>query len=1014
LIIDADDAGAFRIAVKGNESATLRAHLVPFAATSSLQVRGGQRVTLRLVEGGSANGDVLDAKSSAPIADALVEVRDSEATLFTDVDPDFSVARARTDAKGRFTLRGLSGGPGQSVRVSARGYARVESPMASQSLRYRLVPGRSLSGRVVDGTGKPVSGARLSLRGLSLTQVPAIKGRSNRNGAFEIPGLENVPYHLVVQAEGFAPLVRDEVPLETSTLPLMMDRASIVKGRLVDEEGNGVKGRVRSRSHNDAVLPRELLDAEGIAEVGEDGRFTLSSLRFGTNVVTIAAAGYPTMDRTIEIPKAGEPVNLGDIVLSSGLAIRGRVVDSGGAPVASAQVDVFAFAGEASTRLFAQADGDGRFVARGLADRSYQVSIFAPGFANLTSTLTPSESEHSLVLKRNLKVTGRVVGPDGEPVPQGTLDFRRLADDFNLRMTRTETDGRFTAELSEGGVVAVSVTANGYMRLKTEVRIDQEGDIGEIRLSRGLLIRGSVVDARGGPIAGARVENQTRGQFSSVETDEHGGFELKLGNAGTVRLTASRTGYAPAEATVDVTEENSGREPVQIVLTRGARIEGTAKRRDGTPVPQAVVNLGGGSGFGARVSGGPVSTLTAADGSFAFEGVTPGPVTVSLMAGQSNRYTSVTSVDVRAAEGETANAILTLRTTIVHGTVRKGGTPTPRLRVSVNAPQTTMIGTGTVPSLVSDVPWHAAETKADGTFALAVSGPLSGSLSVLDLRSGNSLDSRPISIPDADDYTVDLDLAGIPVRGRVISDEGKPLLRARVMAYPSGDGSDPARIVRSSATDETGAFSFELDAGAYMLGVSSDGFVATTVPLTVSAPEASAGDIVLSPGGTLRGRAVLPSGRPAPMISVRTVSGPVFTVTLTDADGTFSLRGLAAGKVMILADGGDAVAIEQVEALSPTPVELRLAPAARIAVTVTGASTGRGTVGVTTFDGERLNFGIVSQIRDSQATLMVPAGAIGLRAAADSREGFAELLLQPSESASVTIDLVPKAAPKKD
>ena len=68
LIIDADDAGAFRIAVKGNESATLRAHLVPFAATSSLQVRGGQRVTLRLVEGGSANGDVLDAKSSAPIA----------------------------------------------------------------------------------------------------------------------------------------------------------------------------------------------------------------------------------------------------------------------------------------------------------------------------------------------------------------------------------------------------------------------------------------------------------------------------------------------------------------------------------------------------------------------------------------------------------------------------------------------------------------------------------------------------------------------------------------------------------------------------------------------------------------------------------------------------------------------------------------------------------------------------------------------------------------------------------
>ncbi|MBX7185685.1 MAG: carboxypeptidase-like regulatory domain-containing protein [Vicinamibacteria bacterium] len=1014
-VITADETGAFRFEAGGVKEFALRAWLAPFAAASQPRVSAGTRLTLKLEPGIAVSGEVLDAASGSPLAGASLRAADWDVSPFDEADPDFSVARTTSDARGRFTLQGVSAGGRPIIRATARGFASETATLSgSQPVRFRLMPGHDLRGTVTDRAGRPVPKAALSLRSPSSN----LTARSAANGRFDVPGLKEQPYDAVVIAEGFAPLIRNGLGPEVSTWPVILDKASSVTGRMVDEDGKPLKGVVRLKSHEGTPTPAAF-GRLATSQVGADGLFRISALRPGSNVILLAGAGYPAFEKVIEVDHAGEAVALGDVAFDGGATIRGRVVERDDVGVPAARIAAIPSRRvDGADPLFAEADAEGRFVMRGLKDQAYDLQVMAAGFAQFHTSLSPSADEQIVVLKRALKVTGRVVDPEGVPVARVQVSVQRGDDRRSFRNATSAADGRFTLELGEAGETTLTAAVESFERLTRKVQVDGDADIGDLALSRGLRLRGVVVDGKGSAIAGARVENQSTRQFpmTFAETDDKGAFEIRGVSPGRARLVASHRDYSPGQISVDAPEGAAGDpEPVRITLTRGGRIEGVVRQRDGSPVAQARVELWRfGSSQAPRPSNAPQdSTVTGPDGSFVFEKLYPGLARTALMSGQNGQFTSVAGAEVQIVEGETAQVSLVLRPTVVRGTVRRGGQDLPGVKVSIRGEFMTMSGGAQAsPSLGSAIPWSSATTDAQGRFALQVAGPIKGPLTV-DRGGTERLYSRMVDIPDVDEFALDIELGAARLTGRVVDAEtGLGIAGARVGASrvvkPGSSSPAPSYGV---TTEASGEFTFDAEPGDYRISISASNYAGAVRNAAISPPETPLGDISLSHGGTFLGRAVLASGRPVPDAQVRASSPGGLVTAMSGADGAFTLRGLSPGPFFVTAtDSSDNIAVLKVESLTADAVDVRLVPAARLAVSVLGppAPLSGILVAVTQVDGDRYagSFGVTTDAR-GQTLLLAPAGTLTLTASSARYTGTAVVQARSGESIAATIEMKP-------
>ena len=103
-----------------------------------------------------------------------------------------------------------------------------------------------------------------------------------------------------------------------------------------------------------------------------------------------------------------------------------------------------------------------------------------------------------LVFQSQALIRGRLVGPDGAPIPRFELNMRFMSD----------ARGAFSLPIMETGTQELFFNAPGMAQTAREVKV-QEGvgvDLGEVRMEPGRRVRGVVVDAETGAIqAGAEV-----------------------------------------------------------------------------------------------------------------------------------------------------------------------------------------------------------------------------------------------------------------------------------------------------------------------------------------------------------------------------------------------------------------------------------------------------------------------------------------------------------------------------
>lgn len=248
----------------------------------------------------------------------------------------------------------------------------------------------------------------------------------------------------------------------TSLVPVV--QAGVIKGRVVDESGQGVQGvdiDVETPAGSDVEIDSDGTNATGHFE---------TSVPDGSSFVVLFNPPGPLKDQLVttvlgDVAISGT-VQLGTITLRDGVVLSGRVVDSVGQPVAGVDLDVVELETDEDLELSGDnTDALGRF----------QITILTTAVevqfetANLGGpTLAPQAMElqsatdldlGDVALDPGFQVSGSVVGIDDEPVVGADLDV--FVTGTQTRVFTPQDDS------GPGGVFGIVLAAGTY-----DIRVD--------------------------------------------------------------------------------------------------------------------------------------------------------------------------------------------------------------------------------------------------------------------------------------------------------------------------------------------------------------------------------------------------------------------------------------------------------------------------------------------------------------------------------------------------------------
>ena len=1028
--------GRFRLTPRKNTPQTVRVEASGLAAQVRKSVSPGASLTFDLARGGTIEGVVRDGDDGRPVPGARVEARGSNAIGLPD-DPDAGRIVTQTDAEGRFKLDGIGAGMHTvAVRSRQAGHASRSNVRAGARVELLVFPAATVSGTVTGPDGKPIPRALVSVAGRPFGRNSASYAADDL-GRYEIAGIEAGLYDVLARAPGLAPAVAPEVVLDERSearVDLVLRPGARVVGRLVDANERPVAGRVEVGELNGRARPYALADSLR-AEAGADGRFAIAEVPQGEHALGVNAPGQAPERVELAVRAGDKVVDVGDVRLEVGIAIRGHVRTKEGAAVPDASIQAYTMR-RGATRGDARSEADGSFVLAGLEQTMYHLTVVAAGFGTAEKEAEPGGEPIDIVLEPAGIITGLVTDDRGRPV-DGFRVSATLGDGTMMRrMPRFEEvssdDGRFRLTEVSAGTYVVKVTAPERAAgtvADVKVAVGATVDVGTVKLGPGGVVRGTVVEAGGGPVAGARVNVSGQGRdwisFGTdpeVVTDGSGAFEAKGVPAGTAQVTASHPSYASSEPVSVEVEPARPTTDVRIVMTTGGRIEGSVRRRDGTPLPGMMIHANIGDAIRFSPFARNASATTGADGRFVLENVRAGRGSLTMLSpSSSGSLESGLSRELEVREGETTNVDIVLREILVSGHVTRSGASAAGMRVEAFGNRQFMIGglPGSTPPARSSGPQRmTAVTHDDGGYEMIVDEPGTIRLSVSSADGRLRLPSRSAEVPDADAFTLDLAFAGVIVSGVVVDKETEaPVGYASVFARPMKPDATPRGGGGNAGPD--GRFQIEVEPGDYMLGAnfrdSDYGQAETEVrigdsglsDLRLALPKAVgiAGTVADAAGRGVSGielRAVPPDDRGAayPWSSSQSL-----------ADGSFRVTGLNPGTYTLVAQSDvGTFAVRPGVATGAKNVGLVLQPGGRVAVTVEGPD-GQPVAGAWPAV-SNVNGVFVGWVGRATATgpqgvteLLAPAGTVIVKVGKEKLNGFATVSVSLGETARVTVRL---------
>ncbi len=654
---------------------------------------------------GTVTGEVVD-EEGRPVGGATVEMvslpNGSRAGFVPAVH-----ARAVAGPDGRFEVgpvpaafafNGLltAFAPGTartSLRESAVTRPGWPSFVAGRPARITLHPGCAVRGEVRGEDGGPPA-APVQVWALGRGHPYHEVATTDARGDFTLTAPAGGISVMVVpgaHAPTPQPALLEVAPGRENLLRIAVRRGRDVRGRVVDAAtGRPVPGAV-VRGYYGRTLD---------FRAGADGGFTLPGYWF--QAFQVRAAGYAQRQHQLA-EDAGMPgVGPETVRLLPGIAVRGRVVDLEGRPLAGVRLTGLHRDAEGETVDLvgprSAADGSFAFVGLPVPSEGREVLVFswrdgfAPGAASPLRVPAGGVAEGVVLRMRRLApVRGRVEDEGGAPVeglvtlrwePDGGM--RPFADRFTT-WTRVPTgpDGVFSARVPERSPFAVRVEAAGFFPAEAKGESPSAPAQAEgvepppslvLKVRRGLWVRGLVLDAGGEPLRAGDVRVEP--------TPPPGGrpsVDAVVGPEGTFEAGALDPGpydcsvVAPGFLQEVVRRVEAGGERVTVRMRRPGGLTGRlvapASVPPGTVPTVTVTALGDCAPLPPRVE----VRVERADRTFAIGPLAPGKYSVRVVYGDELGH--MESVEVRDGRPTDLGELKLVRGGVVAGRVLVAGTP---------------------------------------------------------------------------------------------------------------------------------------------------------------------------------------------------------------------------------------------------------------------------------------------------------------------------------------------------
>lgn len=581
--------------------------------------------TVRLVPAAAVRGTFVD-EDGKPLPGVHVE---AEAWIAPDASA-ISGDRVVSDDEGRWFVGNL---PRTHAVVRAatkgRGTFRKEVSLDGDEVdlgTIALLPSSDVMLEVADEE-------RRAIAGVVVATDSGFKGETDDEGRVAISELPpDQPAAVTLSAKGFAKQIIHLTPPLPQRERVTLERAFTVTGRIVDDSGSAAANVMAIVTIGTSYRPRSI-DPDGVfsfdVEAGKDFELTFES--------PTAAS----LKRKEESGRPGEVRDLGTIRLPSGMVVRGRTVDSAGAPVAGARVWVLrpnpagAVASWVAGRMAqATSDMDGAFELRGLTAGPFVMRIDAADFARAhrngaieSSPLDLGEIE----IVRGSTVTVRAPHDDALTA---RIDLRGQWIDADM-LTAPVIDGHAHLRNVPPGQYRVTVLSERTVVCERDVEVKEE-TAASVECPPPVIVRGRVlldgtpayagsltwsrpaetdalIDTSLSPL-GARQQRVfgASGGTISVPVTTDGTFETDLLRAGGWQVSwRSGEGAGTAERPLSIPDVSVAH---VIVEFAGGVIRGRVLDAGGVPVAGARI----------REIGGPLFAMATSAGTFTMTGVSAG------------------------------------------------------------------------------------------------------------------------------------------------------------------------------------------------------------------------------------------------------------------------------------------------------------------------------------------------------------------------------------------------------
>ncbi|MEZ6024587.1 MAG: sigma-70 family RNA polymerase sigma factor [Planctomycetota bacterium] len=487
--------------------------------------------------------------------------------------------------------------------------------------------------------------------------------------------------------------------------------------------------------------------------------------------------------------------------------------------------------------------------------------------------LAPSHAAR-LDLTRAAVLTGRVLDDaTGRPIEGASIC---VGCGHVTSKVRADEGGAFTLPLVDRASSSrndIEAWAPGYART---MQMASVGSPVELRLVRGCVLRGQVVDRTGKPVGGARVaavgtdfHGETQHlSFAAVESGDDGRFaleDLDLRLPHTISVAAA--GHGRCLFDIDACAPLPERDVGTLPLGRACIVRGTLTTPDGTPVPNADVTCEGANDDRVRLRaetdepaqmsyGRTVERKTDDLGRFSFPDLAPGTYQVQALPWTSRAVRRQVRVDADAPVLDVELQVVDVRTVRVQ-VVDDEGTPLPEFHVSV-------YGGG-----MADHMFHG--TDAHGVARIDLPRGQAVRLIASVPRGRPYLSGSMLQVAaDATEATLVMQRA-LLTKGTVLDPDGQPLRGAIVRVAEEGE----SRVLNAHAEDD-GTFTIAQRAGA----ISDFRFEGRIVRMGVGTPE----DYTLPLSGEATGISAGDTN-----VVIRTHRDETYrsvTVVVTEPDGT--------------------------------------------------------------------------------------------------------------------------------